>query len=71
MINRRSVPALHRACLHQRYQPEIKNPDENFRAGLLKTDMTACCRDDRPQCRAAPQKQTPVSDRARTNETAS
>ena len=40
MINRRSVPALHRACLHQRYQPEIKNPDENFRAGLLKTDMT-------------------------------
>jgi hypothetical protein len=25
MINRRSVPALHRACLHQRNQPDTKN----------------------------------------------
>jgi hypothetical protein len=41
MINRRSVPALHRACLHQPYQPETKNPDVNFCANLLKTDMTA------------------------------
>jgi hypothetical protein len=41
MINRRSVPALHRACLHQRTQPEVKAPDANLRPNLLKTDMTA------------------------------
>jgi hypothetical protein len=41
MINRRSVPALHRACLYQQNQPEVKAPDVNLRPSLLKTDMTA------------------------------
>jgi hypothetical protein len=41
MINRRSVAALHRACLHQQNQPEVKAPDVNLRPTLLKTDMTA------------------------------
>ena len=41
MINRRSVPALHRACLHQRNQPGRKKPDGILRPGPLKTDMTA------------------------------
>jgi glyoxylase-like metal-dependent hydrolase (beta-lactamase superfamily II) len=41
MINRRSVPALHRACLHQQNKPEVKAPDVNLRPSLLKTDMTA------------------------------
>jgi hypothetical protein len=41
MINRRSVPALQRACLHQRKQPEVKAPDANLCPNLLKTDMTA------------------------------
>jgi hypothetical protein len=41
MINRRSVPALHRACLHQQNQPEVEAPDVNLRPSLLKTDMTA------------------------------
>jgi hypothetical protein len=40
VINRRSVPALHRTCLHQRWQPEQES------GGILcqeplKTDMTA------------------------------
>src|SRR5208283_6219347 len=43
MIHRRSVPALHRACLHQRRQPEVKAPDVNLRPSLLKTDMTVAC----------------------------
>jgi hypothetical protein len=41
MINRRSVTALHRACLHQQSKPEVKAPDVNFRPNLLETDMTA------------------------------
>src|SRR4051794_34605401 len=41
MINRRSVPALHRACLHLQHQPATKNPDGNLRPVSLKTDMTA------------------------------
>jgi hypothetical protein len=40
MINRRSVPALHRACLHQRNQPEVKAPNVDLRPSLLKKDMT-------------------------------
>ncbi len=40
MINRRSVPALHRACLHQRNQPGGKEPGEFLRPDSLKTDMT-------------------------------
>jgi transposase len=30
MINRRSVPALHRACLHQHRQPETKRAGRKF-----------------------------------------
>src|SRR3954469_9724097 len=30
MINRRSVPALHRACLHQYHQPETENSGREF-----------------------------------------
>jgi hypothetical protein len=30
MINRRSVPALHRACLHQRDQPDTNNSGRCF-----------------------------------------
>src|ERR1700739_181149 len=42
MINRRSVPALHRACLHQRNQPEgKKSAGCEFTFKPLKTDMTA------------------------------
>jgi hypothetical protein len=41
MINRRSVPALHRACLHLIHHPEQKKPDEILRPEPLKTDMTA------------------------------
>jgi hypothetical protein len=40
MINRRSVPALHRACLHLIHQPERSNPDEILHPKPLKTDMT-------------------------------
>jgi hypothetical protein len=40
MINRRSVPALHRACLHQRNQPGRKEPGGIWRPCPLKTDMT-------------------------------
>ena len=41
MINRRSVPALHRACLHQRNNRNDKEPSGIMRLGPLKTDMTA------------------------------
>ncbi len=41
MINRRLVPALHRACLHQRDQPGRKEPGGIWRPCPLKTDMTA------------------------------
>jgi hypothetical protein len=30
MINRRSVPALHRACLHQHHQPETESSGREF-----------------------------------------
>jgi hypothetical protein len=41
MINRRSVPALHRACLHLMQQPETEKTDGILRPDPLKTDMTA------------------------------
>jgi len=41
MINRRSVPALHRACLHQRNRPVRKEPGGIWRPCPLKTEMTA------------------------------
>jgi hypothetical protein len=40
MINGRSVPALHRACLHQRNQSGGKEPGGILRPEPLKTDMT-------------------------------
>jgi hypothetical protein len=40
MINRHSVPALHRACLHLIHQPERRKPDEILHPKPLKTDMT-------------------------------
>jgi hypothetical protein len=30
MINRRSVAALHRACLHRQHQPETENSGREF-----------------------------------------
>jgi hypothetical protein len=39
MINRRSVPALHRACLHHRWQPK-HDSGWDFTSGTLETDMT-------------------------------
>jgi len=30
MINRRPVPALHRACLHQHHQPETEKSGREF-----------------------------------------
>ena len=41
MINRRSVPALHRACLHQTTATGNKTPGGILRPEPLKTDMTA------------------------------
>jgi hypothetical protein len=41
MINRRSVPALHRACLHLKIQPGEKHLGGIPRPEPLKTDMTA------------------------------
>ena len=41
MINRRSVPALHRACQHLKRQPGEKNLGGIPRPEPLKTDMTA------------------------------
>src|SRR4051812_50034648 len=40
MINRRSVPAPHRACLHQQNQPGRREPGGIWRPCPLKTDMT-------------------------------
>ena len=41
MINRRSVPALHRARLHLMQQPETEKTGGILRPDPLKTDMTA------------------------------
>jgi len=51
MINRRSVAALHRACLHRNINRKQPTPDANLCASLLKTDMTA----DQPFRLAQPQ----------------
>jgi hypothetical protein len=40
MINRRSVPALHRACLHLIHEPEQRKPDGILHPKPLKTNMT-------------------------------
>jgi hypothetical protein len=40
MINRRSVTALHRACLHLIHEPEQRKPDGILHPKPLKTDMT-------------------------------
>jgi hypothetical protein len=40
MINRRSVSALHRACLHLIHEPEQRKPDGILHPKPLKTDMT-------------------------------
>jgi hypothetical protein len=36
MINRRSVPALHRACLHQNHQPEAEKSGRGFVCKLIE-----------------------------------
>jgi hypothetical protein len=58
MIDRRSVPALHRACLHQRNQPGGKEPGGFLCPDSLKTDMTM-----RLAARRGPRLRSPRLDR--------
>jgi hypothetical protein len=45
MINRRSVPALHRACLHLMQQPETEKPGGIPRPDLLIRQVPGLFRD--------------------------